>query len=64
MEDALEKLSPGRSASSELEGVIEQPEYLQEISRQIINEFGDVSKSINDIQLTIRKVTLALDELK
>lgn len=34
------------------------------MSRQILNHFGVVSKSIDGIKFTIWKVTLALDEVK
>lgn len=58
VEGTLKKLQPSGSASLELERV----EHLitTNISRQIINEFGDVSRSINGIQFTLRNVTLAL----
>lgn len=48
----------------ELEGVIEQLNYLQGVSCQIVDHFSNVSRSINGIQFTILQVTLALDELK
>lgn len=38
LEGALEKLPPSGSASSELEGVVEQLHYLQDVSCQIINK--------------------------
>lgn len=61
---ALEKLSPSRSASSELQGVVEQLDFLQDISCHIIADFSDVSRSIDNIKFTIRKVTLTLKKLK
>lgn len=42
-EGSVEKLPSSASASSELEGIVEQLDYLQDISRQIANEFADVS---------------------
>lgn len=64
MEGALEKLPRSTSASLKLEVVVEQLDYSQDMSHQIVNEFGDVSRSIDDIQSTIRNVTLVLEELK
>lgn len=64
MEGALDKLPPSGSASSELQGIIEQLDLLQDISGRVIDKFGDFSRSINGIKLTIRKITLALEELK
>lgn len=48
----------------ELQGVIEGLDLLQNISRQVVDEFGDVSRSIDSIKFTIKKVTLALEKLK
>lgn len=41
MESAFKKLPPSVSAYSELEDVVKQLDYSQDISRQIENEFGD-----------------------
>lgn len=54
----LKKLLPSDSTSLELEDVIEQLDYLQGVSLQIVNKLGDVSRSIDVIQFTIWKVTL------
>lgn len=53
LEGALEKLLPSGSDSLELEGVLEQLDSLQSVSRQIIDHFDDVSMSIDGIRLTI-----------
>lgn len=60
----LREVAAKRSASSELEGVVDQLDYSKNIYLQIVNESGHVSRSINGIQFIIWKVTLALDELK
>lgn len=64
MEGVLEKLSSSRNASLELEGIIVRLDLLQNIFLQVVDEFGDVSRSIDCINFTIKKVTLALEELK
>lgn len=64
VEDALEQQPASGSASSELQSVLEQNYFLQDISRQVIDEFGDVWRSIEGIQLNTRKVSFALEELK
>lgn len=61
---ALEKLPPRGSVASELQGAVQQLDYLQDIYCHVIDELGDVSRSIKGIQFTTRKVTLALKELK
>lgn len=63
MEGALEKLSSTGSSSSELEGVIEQLDSLKDVSHQIVNHSSNISRSTDNIQFIIRKVTLALEEL-
>lgn len=64
LEGALEKLLPSGSASSELEGVIEQLHSLQDMSHQIVNHFSNVSGSTGGTRFTIQKITPALEELK
>lgn len=54
---SLEKLLSSRSASLELQGIIEQINLVKDRSRQVIHEFGDVSKSIEGIKFSIKKVT-------
>lgn len=63
MEGALEKLLLSGGVSSELQGVCEQLDFLNDISRQIIDEFKTFL-DINRIQFTIQKVTFALEELQ
>lgn len=39
------------SASLEFQAIIEQLDILQGISRQVVEEFNDVSRSIDDIKI-------------
>lgn len=48
----------------ELQAIIELLDILQGISRQVVEEFNDVSRSIDGIKFTIRNVSLTLKELK
>lgn len=51
----VREIAISRSASSELEVVIEQLDSLQDVSRLIIGYFSNVSKSTDGIRLTVRK---------
>lgn len=53
-----------RGTTSELEAIDEQLSSLQDVSHQIVNHFGNISKSIDGIKFTIRHVILTLEELK
>lgn len=46
----------------ELLGIIELLDPLQNISHQVVDQFSDVSRSVDDIRFTIKKVTHALEE--
>lgn len=60
MEGVMEKLRPN-GAFLEHQAIIEWIDLLQGISRQLMNEFNDISRSINGIKFTIKKVTLTLE---
>lgn len=60
MEGVMEKLRPN-GAFLELQAIVEWIDLLQGISRQLMNEFNDISRSINGIKFTIKKVTLTLE---
>lgn len=57
---AFKKLPSSESASLELQGIIERLDLLQNISCQVVHEFGDVSRSTEGIKFTIKKVILCL----
>lgn len=64
VEGALEKLPTSRSASSKLENVVEQLDFVQDMSRQVIDESSDVPRIIDGIKFTIRNIALPMEELK
>lgn len=47
-----------------LQGNVEQIDFLQNISRQVVDEFSDISRIIDGIKFIIRKVTFTLKEFK
>lgn len=57
MEGVVEKLPPS-GASLELQAIVEWIDLLQGVSRQVLDEFNDITRSINGIKFTIKKVTL------
>lgn len=59
----MEKLSKRRRLS-ELQGIFEQLDLIQDVSCEVFDDFSDVSRSSNCTKSTIKKVLLDLDELK
>lgn len=57
-------MSPSGDASSELQTIVEQLVHLQNLSRQVVNEFSKVSKSFDNKKFTIRKLKLGHEEMK
>lgn len=64
IQGALEKLPSSGSASLEHQGIVKRLYLLRDKPHQVVDEFGDVLRSIDDIKFTIRKVTPTLKELK
>lgn len=58
----MEKFPPSEDPFSELQAIV--LDLLQNLSLQAVDNFTDISRSIDGIQITIQKITPALNELK
>lgn len=62
-EATLEMMTYGENASSELQAVVEQMDQLQDLSCQILDDFGNTSKRVDYLRFNVSKVKLLLSSL-